>query len=172
MNFELDSLEAVLTGLVSPDAPRVDKFVLTSGRASLVPSPFSLRLPQPAKAKATVTSKDLADFLEKKAGAMLGRPELEISGGAITLKGKAKVVFVEVPVTAVCTLEIVRQTELHVRIQSVDVGGGAAKALLEGFLEKQNPILSTSQLPFPVKLTRVILEHGLVTLEGEALPPS
>lgn len=169
--IELSSLQATLSRLVLPDAPLIDEVRFTSGPAQIATDPFALAMASPASATVKVSEASLAAFLEAKKPAGLTGFRVQISGGLIKVEAKAKVIF-EIPVKADCTLEIVAGTELHVRLVSVEVAGGPARALVESAISKQNPILKTTDLPFPLKMTRVVLESGFVSIDGEALPPA
>lgn len=170
MRIELQSIEAVLKGLVLPDAPMLDEARITAAQSSLSQDPFKLTTAKPAKAVVLVSQASLAAFLEKKKPGGLSGFQVEVGGGVIRVQAKARVI-IEIPVKAECTLDIVGGTELHVRLKSVDVAGGPAKALVESAINKQNPILKTSELPFPLTMTSAVLDGGYVRIEGEALPP-
>jgi hypothetical protein len=153
--------------VVIPDAPVVDRFTVDAGASEVRGEPFSITLSRPARAQATVLARDLADFLEVKAPGGLKGFRVEISGGVILITATVKVIF-DIPVKASCRLEVMREKELHVRLESVDVAGGGAKALVESQIEKQNPILNAGDLPFPLRITRVDHEGGQITIHGEA----
>lgn len=167
MKLQLQTFRAEMNRVVIPDAPVVDRFTVDAGASEVTGEPFAISLSRPARAQATVLAADLASFLEAKAPGGLKGFQVEISGGQIQIAASVKVIF-DIPVKAACRLEIVREKELHVRLESVDVAGGAAKSLVESQIEKQNPILNASDLPFPLRLTRVDHDGGQITIHGEA----
>lgn len=169
-SVRLNSFNAACRGLVLPNGMVVDELRLDSAGSTIKHKPFQILVDQPAKIKAFVGEASLASFLESESPGGLKGFRVQARDGVLTVDAKMKMV-IDVPVHVKATLEIKNQAELHLVLQKVDVAGGPAKALVQGHIEKENPLFEADDLPLPVKLTGVRIEGGFIVLDGEALPP-
>lgn len=169
-SVRLNSFNAACRGLVLPNGMVVDELRLDSAGSTIKHKPFQILMDRPAKITAFVGEASLAAFLEKESPGGLKGFKVQARDGVLTVDAKMKMV-IDVPVHVRATLEIRNQAELHLVLQKVDVAGGPAKALVQGQIEKGNPLFEADDLPLPVKLLGVRIEGGFITLDGEALPP-
>lgn len=163
-----DALSAEFHGLILPMGLRVDRLQVATGAARLEPEPFALRLARPGAVQATLKLKDVAAFLDAKAPGNLKDFRLHEHDGDLKVTAKAPF-LVPIPVEALCRLEIVNQNQLHVRLLSVQVMGGQAKGMVEGILEKQNPILDAADLPVEVIFRSVEIQGETIFVKGDVL---
>lgn len=167
----LDQLHAIAEGLVLPNGMKVDRLTLELGPATCITKPLSFRLPQPGSVEVLLTAFSVAAFLEEMAPGGLRQFSVTCENDVITVNAIARILL-EVPVTAVCRLDIVDGKELWVRLETAQVVGGDAKKLVSGQLDRINPIFSTDELPFPMTMDRVSVRDGAVYLNGTASFPS
>ena len=165
-SVKIGGLNVDIKGIELDFGLKIDSFEIKTGPANADIDPLKVRLDTPGTAKAIVTEQGIADFLEVKSPGNISNFSVKISGGQIYVSASANIV-ITLPVKAVCSLEIVDQNKLFVRLDSVDVMGGKAKGIVESQLEKVNPILDASDLPINVAFTSVEVDAGLVTLHGE-----
>ncbi len=143
----------------------VDELEIQAGACEIKTEPFVLGLDQAAEATAVISAASVKHVLEAKSPGSLRDFEVEIEGGIVTVACKATLV-VQIPVKVTAKLEIVDATKVFVRVQHVDVLGGPAKNLVEGQIEKLNPIFDTTEFPFGLVLESVACEQGKVVLSG------
>lgn len=164
-SLKVGSVKAVFRDIELDFGLLVGSFEVTVDRAAVTLDPFAFDMALPGKAVAVVTERAIGQLLAAQAPPQVKDFEVSISGGKIYVTAKAQVI-VTIPVKAVCFLEIVGGHSVYVRLESVDVMGGAAKNLVESQIEKVNPVLTVSDLPVPVELQSVECESGRVTLHG------
>lgn len=146
----------------------VESFEVSGQEADCTADPFHIRLSQPGKARAVVTEGAVAQLLAAKAPNSIKDFQVQISDGLIYVEAKAQIV-VTIPVKAACSLEIQEGKRLIVRIESVDVMGGAAKNLVESQIAKINPIFDASDLPIDIRLDTVDADAGKIVVDGTVL---
>lgn len=166
----LNSFNATCRGLVLPNGLTIDELRMESGGTTIEHKNFVVTMDRPAKITAFLGEASLAAFLEKEAPGGLKGFLVQLKDGVLHVDAKLKMML-EVPVHVQASLVIKDQKELHLELHKVDVAGGPAKALVQGHIEKENPLFEADDLPLPVKLLRVKIHGGFITLEGEALPP-
>ena len=137
--------------------------------ATVVDKPFALELVQPGTMKADVEEADLAAFLEKISPGGLHEFSIRAADGKLHVKAK-KTVIVDLKVSATATLRIVDGKRLWIDVESVDVMGAGAKNLVQGPIDKINPVLDAADLPVDAVLTSVEVADGRVTLYGTVSP--
>ena len=163
-----DALSAEFHGLVLPMGLRVDRLQLAAGSTRVEADPFALKLDRPGAVQATLKLADVAAFLDAKAPGNLKDFRLYEHDGDLKVTAKAPF-LVPIPVEALCRLEIVQQNQLHVRLISVQVMGGQAKGMVEGILEKQNPILDAADLPVNIIFRSVEVQGETIIVKGDVL---
>ncbi len=136
---------------------------------TIVAKPFSLQLVQPGTMKADVEEADLASFLEKLSPGGLHEFSISAQGGKLSVRAK-KTVLVDLKVSATATLRIKDGKQLWIDVESVDVMGAGAKNLVQGPIDKINPVLDAADLPVDATLTSVEIADGRVTLYGTVEP--
>lgn len=146
----------------------VDSFEVRGQNAACTTDPFAINLTQPGTARAVVLESAVEQLLTAKAPGNIKEFQVQISGGLIFVEAKAQIV-VPIPVKAVCTLEIEAGKRLQVKIQSVDVMGGGAKAIVESQIAKINPIFDAADLPIDVRLDTVEADAGRIVVDGTVL---
>ena len=163
-----DALSAEFHGLLLPMGLRVDRLQLAAGATRLEADPFAVQLARPGAVQATLKLQDVASFLDAKAPGNLKDFRLYEHDGDLKVTAKAPFV-VPIPVEALCRLEIVNQKQLHVKLLSVQVMGGQAKGMVEGILEKQNPILDAADLPVDIVFRSVEIRGDQIIVKGDVL---
>ncbi len=148
----------------------IESVVIQASTAHIETKPIKFNLPQPADVVVTVTQEAIQDHLEQMSPGGLRNFRVALIDGQVLVEAKAKVI-VEISAKAVCTLRIVDGKALYVDLQDVDVFGGSAKKLVEGQLEKVNPILDAKDLPLDLTMNDVKVGDGKVVIYGTALPP-
>ncbi len=131
--------------------------------------PFALKLVQPGTMVANVDEEDLAAFLEKQAPGGLHEFSVSAADGKLTVRAK-KTVIVDLKIAAVATLRIVEGRQLWIDVESVDVMGAGAKNLVQGQIDKINPVLDTKDLPVVAHLESVEIIDRKVVLRGTVEP--
>ncbi len=168
--IETQGLTATLTELVLPMGLTVDRFDVELGPTRVETSPVRILPAAAAFVDAEVSAANVAAFLSKKAPGGLSKFKVSCSKGLVTVEAKAKM-LVEIPVLAVVTLEIVDGHKVMARLKKAEVMGGGASGLVEGMMDKINPILDTHEFPLPITLTEIEADNDMVVLHGEVMPP-
>ncbi|HVL37858.1 MAG TPA: LmeA family phospholipid-binding protein [Fimbriimonadaceae bacterium] len=169
----IGSWDATVRKLATPMGLVVDEVRLrASAETAITTKPFAVTLEKPATLEARISEQGLAAFLNAQSPGGLKDFQVQLSDGKVTASASARM-LIEIRATAVCTLKIVDGRQIWVELQQVEVFGGInAKGLVEGQLEKVNPVLDVSDLPLRVILTGVAIDSGYVIVYGEALPPA
>lgn len=115
---------------------------------------------------AIVDEPGLQAFVQAKVPSQVRDVQVFLGDGLIKISAKA-VVILPISFTAYCALEIVDGRELHLRLHDVQPGG-PVRSMLEGQIEEMNPVLTTDDLPVPVRLTAVRVDEGQIVLSGES----
>lgn len=168
--IETQGLTATLTELVLPIGLTVDRFDIELGPTRVETSPLRILPAAAAFVDAEVSAASVAAFLNKKAPGGLSKFKVSCKDGLVTVDAKAKM-LVEIPVSAIVTLEIVDGHKVMARLKSAEVMGGGASGLVDGMMDKINPILNTHDFPLPITLTEIEADNNMVTLHGEVMPP-
>jgi len=169
-NIGLDAFQAKADNLELPMGLVVDHLTLTTGRATAVTDPFSLSLAEPGDVRVEISESNVARYLEELAPGGLKNFQVECRDEFIVVRATVRFLL-EVPVYAQCRLVIHEGRELHVELVEAQVVGGDAKRLVEGQIERVNPIFRVSDIPFPLVLDEVLVREGYITLLGTADMP-
>lgn len=143
----------------------VDEIEIESGPAQVGLSPFSLELTKPAPLSVRISASSVEKFLNLKAPSGVKDFSVELKDGKIRIQATVKVVF-EIRAGVVCRLEIEDEQRLLVVLESVDSVATMARGMIEGQIEKVNPLLDVEELPLPVRLSKVQIEDGWINLDG------
>lgn len=155
--------------IVLPMGLAVASVEVTGTGVAIDSKPFALKLNEPGAMVATVTERDLAAFLETQAPGGLHSFEVRADNGQLHVKAK-KTVLVDLKVTAVATLRIVKGRQLWIDVVSVDVMGAGAKNLVQSQIDRINPVLDAADLPVDAHLTEVAVGDETVVLRGTVAP--
>lgn len=166
---EVGHLVAVLKKLKLPFGLVVDEVRIDAENAVVQKEPFIIHMPEPGEVEAEVSDVELAKFLNKQSPGGLSGFEVKLRDNKVHVLAKMKMIL-EVPVTAICTLRIVNERKVYVDLESVEVMGMGSKSLVEGQLEKINPVLDVAEFPIDLRLHTVTINEGRVVLTGKALP--
>lgn len=142
----------------------VEELTLRTDEAGYDSRKNALSMSKPGVIKAKVTAEDLAEFLAGEFPAPLRDPKVELIPGFVLVSASAKV-LVEITATAKCSLEIRNRSELHVVLVDVDKGG-PVRGLVEGQLDRINPVIKAEDFPIPVNLDSVQVEPDGIVLTG------
>lgn len=152
-------------GLKMEHGPEVDRLVLVGEQLTLTSNPLNLRLGRDGTAEATIGEESLTSYLSTKLPAPISKVEVQLVGGRVQVAAIAKIVF-EIRALAMCKLEIVDGREIHVRLESVEPGG-PVRTMLEGQLDKVNPVFDVADLPVPAILESTRIEAGQLIVTGK-----
>jgi len=169
--IDIGKVDATLRDIALSIGLVVESLVITAQKAKIETDPFRFSLPTPGDVKVTVTQEAIQTHLNHMAPGGLRDFRVALVSGQVLVEATAKVIL-DIRAKAVCTLRIVDGKQLFVDLQDVDVLGGSAKKLVEGQLEKVNPILDASDLPLDLLMEEVVVEDGRVTIFGKASPPA
>lgn len=154
-----------LHDLALPNRLIVDEIAIQGENISLETDPLSIHTQTEADIVASLSENRLASFLETLLPSAVRQIEVQLVGGRVQVAVIAKIVF-EMKVIALCTLEIVGESEIFVRLQSVNPGGPVA-SLIESQIDRINPVFSSSELPFPIRIIRSEIESGMLKVYGK-----
>jgi hypothetical protein len=163
--FRVKKLAAVLHDLEIPQGPTIDQLTLMTGTTEVTGDPFSLDMKDAAEIEAFFSLANLEAFLDQLSPGGLQGFSADEENGELRIKAQAKVI-VNIPISALCELVIMNGSEIWVELKDVEVMGGSAAKLVEGLIEKINPIFSASDLPFPAELQSVSVGETGVTATG------
>lgn len=132
-------------------------------------TPLKVEMLEPGQIEAHINEEGLKVFLDEQAPGGLQNFEVELTDGKIKLLATMTMI-IPIRAAAVCTLRIVDGRQIFVDLESVDVFGVGATGLVEGHLQKVNPVLDVSELPLDIKLESLEIKEGLIVLHGKAKP--
>lgn len=164
--ISFDHISLSSQGLVLPMGLRVATLDLSIDQGSVDGDTRTYRWQGEAPASARIDEKDLADFLTPRLPDSLKNVSVRCGDGVIQINAEAKIVFT-VQVKVYCRLEIQANTQLVVKVHSVEPG--IAESLVEGQVEKMNPVFQASDLPVPIQLSSVEVRDGSIFLDGFAI---
>ncbi|MBV6459649.1 MAG: hypothetical protein HONBIEJF_02800 [Fimbriimonadaceae bacterium] len=166
--FVLDKLTAKLDGFTLPMGLTVDEGWIEAVGAN-VSADGQWSVSSPASVRLRISPLAVADYLNRTSPGGLRQVQVAIDNGLMVIDGKIRLLL-EISATARCSLEIRDSKELHVVLESVDVGGVGAKGLVESQIAKVNPLFDVRDLPISVTLTNVDIRDDGVHLSGEVSP--
>lgn len=158
----------VLEGLALPFGLTIDSLELHGAGIEVDPEPFAIRTREPAAFEAHIGPASLAAFLERENPGGLYDFDVQARDERLHVQANLRM-LVEMRVAVVCALEIEAGTRLIVRAEDVDVMGIGARGLVQGQLEKLNPLFDASQLPFGLRFESVEIIDRIL-LRGTAQP--
>lgn len=167
--LQIGSVRAVFDNVVLPFGLVLDQVELLGENGTLETSPIRLAMPEPARAQVLVSAISLEEYLNVKAPGGLRDFKVALREGTIEVQATARVI-VELRATATCTLRIEEETKLFVDLVKVDVLGGSAKNLVQGQLDKINPILDVNELPVSIRLKDVAITETGIVVTGLIVP--
>jgi hypothetical protein len=161
-SLEVGQVELVLTDLKLSVGLTINAVTLTGNGVTVRSDPVSVLTPVPGALEALILGPNLADFLDRQAPGGLKNFQVELRDGKIFVQANVMIM----KASAVCTLRIQDRRQLFVDLESVDVLGIGAKNMVQGHLDKINPVLDVAELPFDVELTGYEIEDGKLVLRG------
>lgn len=162
-------LSASFHQIETPYGLVVDALNVKGGRCVVTPEPFSLTLDRPGDWEAFIEEDALQAFVESKVPAQLRNVRVKLVPGEIRVTASVQII-VDLNVEAICTLAIRDRKSIWVELQSVSVGGGAAKNLVQQQLDKVNPVLDAKDLPLNLMFDAVQILQGELVVTGKAEP--
>jgi hypothetical protein len=147
----------------------ISQLKLLGGKATINTDPFSLDLEKAGNWEGLVEEPALQMFLERKAPQELKNLAVKLVPGQIRVTASVRI-LIELRVEAVCRLAIRDSRQILVELESVSVGGGAAKNLVQQQLDKINPVLDAKDLPLDLQFNSVDIETGKIVLRGTVQP--
>jgi len=162
-SVEIENLDLQAQNVLLPMGLRVST-IAVKGQSAVIDLSAKALVGGSVTLVATVTEQPLAEFVQSKVPPQVKDVQVYLGDGLIKLSAKA-VILLPISFTAYCKLEIVNETELHLRLVDVQPGGPVL-SFLEKEVAEMNPILSASDLPVAVKLTGVTIEDGAINLTG------
>ncbi len=154
-----------LTELTLPNGLRVDQIEANAAGMRISTNPVSAQTPEPGQITARVKEATLSEFLSTQLPSAVRQVDVQCVGGRIQVAVIAKVVF-EIKALAMCRLEIVDEQQIFVRVESIDPGGPIA-TLVEGQVDRVNPVFDARDLPVPTRLLRAESTEGELRVFGE-----
>jgi len=167
--LEIGEFEVVLKDVALPMGLIVNALTLTGVDLKLENKPFKIESPSPGKITVLIFEDNLAAFLSKQAPGGLKDFKIQLKDGKIHVQASMKMI-VEVRASAICALRIKDGAALYVDLESVDLMGVGAKNLVQGQLDKINPVLQTKDFPVETTLTDYEISDGKLTLHGDVFP--
>lgn len=162
-----DSLVATLHGVMLDIGLRLDEVRIESRGASLGGDPMGLSLTEAAHAEVRVGPESLKRYLESKGPDVLREIEIAFRDGLIHIDAVARIMF-EVSVKASCHLRIEDGKRLLVELDHVDVAGIGGRGLVQGQIDKINPVFDAADLPLDLTLEAVTIQDTAIVLTGRA----
>lgn len=147
----------------------VDELTIEGSRARIQSDPFAIEVDRPGAWSATVQQAALQMFLESQAPDNVREINVLLVEKTIKVLAKVKL-LVELSVEAKCSLRIVEERQIWVDVDSVSMGGSAAKNLLQAQLDKLNPVLDASDLPLNLSFKQVEVLEGVLAVSGSVEP--
>lgn len=166
---KVQKVQATLSGIRLPMGLLVDHLAIHGSSLSIDTHPPGYRLEEPGTVEAVISQESLAEFLTNEAPGGLKDFQVRAEGGKLHVQATA-VMILPIKASAICTLRIANESQLHVDLESVDVMGMGGRSMVESQLAKINPVFDASDLPIPMKLDRVEIAKGMVTLFGRITP--
>jgi hypothetical protein len=162
--IKLDRLNMTAQKVTLPMGLVVEEITLKTESAGYDSRKNTLDMSKPGVVRARVTADDLANFLAGEFPAPLRDPKVELIPGFVLVSATAKV-LIEITATAKCLLEVRNRSELHVVLVEVDKGG-PVQGLVEGQLDRINPVIKAEDFPIPVNLDTVEIGLDGIVLTG------
>lgn len=156
--------------ILLPMGLKVAKVDIVGAGGAVEDKPFSLTLDAPGAMVAEVLEAELAALLETQAPGGIHDFSVRAEEGKLHVRAK-KTLLVDLKITAVASLRIVDERQLWIDVESVDVMGAGAKNLVQGQIDRINPVLDASDLPLKASLLSVEVGGGKVVLRGTVAPP-
>lgn len=161
----LADLHAVATRVRLPGGLTLDRVQIDGGPAEATSEPPSVTLARPARLEATISEVSLAAYLEAQAPGGLRDFKVRAVEGKLVVEASVRMI-VTLSGVAVCRLRIEGGRQVWVDLESVEMAGVGAAALVEAQLKKVNPVFDADSLPIKLTLDRVEAEGGKVTILG------
>lgn len=165
----LQGIKATLVGLQAPHGPMIDTILIDAENVDIDTKPFALQFRDEAPIEAKIGRESLTDFLNEEQPGGLTDFDLEMRHGLISLAARSTKI-IPIPIKAKARLKLVKDSEIHVELEDVQVLGGNPQALVEGLLKKMNPIFQTSDIPLPMKMSSVDVQEGEILVRGTVSP--
>ena len=163
--FEFAGMQATFSRVKVHPGLVIDEVRLSSPYASFAREPFSMSLPQPAQIEADILQRDVQAFLTAMAPGGLRGFNVRMDEGKVFVDATMQI-LVTVPVAGVGSLRIDQGTKLVIDLESISVGGGAAKNMVQKQLDAINPVFDLSKFPIDGCLTSVDIANGKATIKG------
>ncbi|MBX3095720.1 MAG: LmeA family phospholipid-binding protein [Fimbriimonadaceae bacterium] len=165
--ISLQRFHAVAEQLKLPMGLVVDELTIDTGSANAETDPFSLKLESPGAVVVRIGETNVRNYLETLKPGGLRDFSVSCREGMIFVKATARILL-DVPVTAQCKLVIDDGERLNVELVEAQVVGGDAKRLVEGQINRVNPIFNVADMPIALILDSVAVNDGFVILHGRA----
>jgi len=162
--FTVQTTHIRLQGFFLPNGLVVDELTATGEGLSFEPETGAYALSGEGSLIATIGEAALSSFLETQLPYSVRKVEVQLVGGRIQVAAIAKVVF-EIKAVALMQLELIDEKALHVNLESVEPA--PVRGLIEGQLQRLNPVFTVDDLPFKVRLERTEIEAGQLRVYGK-----
>lgn len=138
-------------------------------RTKIEAEPFKIEADKPASWRARIVRDAIQMLLEARAPDNLREIDVRVDASGILVATRAKIV-IELPVEALCELEIAEGRQLLAKVKSVSVGGGAGRSLVQQQLDRLNPLIDTANLPLDLRFGFVEYLPGEIIVGGTLAP--
>lgn len=166
---KIEQLGVVAKGVMLPMGLRVDEVHLAANKLELSDQEPYLALSQAGDLVARIGFLSLTTFLSGQLPDKLTDLSLENEGGLLLVRANLKV-LVKVPVEARCSLEIREGLEIWVKLESVRAAGASPQSLVQGILDKHNPIFKLSDLPVSGSIVSTRISDSGVEVRARVSP--
>lgn len=166
-DYELGSLELRLKQLTLSIGLVLDEVLITGKGARVSVDPFAVHLDEPGRAIVRISKESIESYLESMNPGGASGFSVRAEGGRLYIQAVAKI-LVEIRLNLLCSLESDGGKRLDLVIEEGDPV--AAKKMIEGQLDKINPILDLSDLPFDLTIEEIVIDDGWVVLRGSVQP--
>lgn len=133
------------------------------------PEPFRLETAHPATWEAFIERDAVQYLLERKAPDEIRNIRADFRDGRIVVTGSVKI-LIEIPIEAVCNLEIRDGKQVWVVLDSVSVAGVGGKSLVERHITQINPLLDVADLPVRLNLDSITIGTAEIVANGTVAP--
>lgn len=146
MEIAANSFQGQVGGLKLPNGLTVSNLYLNSGPLLYAHDIKKLTFAEPSKVVAEVSLQDLQHFIAPKLPNNISQLNVKSRNGQLVLTGRVTVLL-PIPFEAVLALAVVDSKALFVHLVSVTAVGFDAKGLVQGTIDKMNPVVTIDDIP-------------------------
>ena len=166
--YGLQGLNLRLSGVDLPIGLRLDEVLLEARDAVFETDPWRIVVSEPGRAVVRISQESFAAYLEGQSPAGASGFKVEVADGLIKIAASATLV-IQINVLIACRLEVVGGKQINLLLEGVSPP--VAQGMLQGQLEKLNPIIDLAGLPLNLTIEEAVVADGWIEIRGSVLPP-